>query len=194
MPQVGEFGTLPDNEQDVLDGYDYPTLLPNLQDDEKSYTYVDQEEFEKKVKEVSAQVDPNVLLEQLQKMMQDNAHFDPTTGETRLVPGSLSKAGNRLTDEEFDVLVSGIRNSIDKVRSKSAMIKSAIEQRQKDEPTIVMFDKRTKPLLKKGMSRIFKSKAGQITFEHYKAALELRRLLSEMTLDETLKDARRVAG
>ena len=182
--------TIPHDQQDILDGYDYPTLEPNLQVDEG--VPITQKEFEKKVSELSTETNPAALIAQLRALMNDQAEFNSVTGLKTKVPGGLAQGGKTLTDDEFAILIQSVRGKISAVRDKSGRIKDAIVQRQAANPTTVAFNPKTKPLLKRGMARVFKNKSNEITFDHYRAAIELRKLLSDETLDVTLKDTRRV--
>lgn len=177
--------TLSKRDRDVLDGYERPGLDPNLdyKDDKlDELEHFNKEDPEDKASPLSKDVDDVIgsLKEKLEKM----GVFSGATGVSSNPAGRLSQAHGAMPREEFDLLTGAIRDSIKELKGKTAKLKNMVDTRQQASPTVVKFDPKKYPVLKKGMIRLFKSRNNEITFSQYKAALRARRELSELKAEE----------
>lgn len=190
---------LSNSDLDILDGIEIPSLGKNVQQDEvqsaashrnqpNSSSVIDNPNRDDLGESIIPVDNADDLLTSLRESVSEVSDYDSVNNDEYSLPGMLNASGLRLSDEELDLLYKSINERIDRVKDKSKRLKDAVIMRQSLDPTVVTFDPDQDDLIKKGMVKIFGHKENTITFQHYQAAIQARKEISELQMSKQLKN------
>lgn len=170
-------------ERDILDGFERPSLRPDrhgipsleeLQDDYKQSSTVE------------GSITPDDLVSAIRSLVKDQEQPDASTGGRASPRPHLP---DEVLERDVEILIERVEKKSDRLIVKAQRLKEAVDKRQEAVPTVVTFNPKDEPLLKRGLMRVWKHSDNTITYEMYKAALGARKELSKRFKERQLKDA-----